>query len=878
VSVPENPYVGPRAFQPGETLYGRRRELDELRDLLIAERILLLYSPSGAGKTSLIQAALLPALAKRQFNTLPIARVSGAAELGPGNRYSQAVLRRIAGEEFIDRNAGSAITLSGYLRELAGRGGRHLLVFDQFEEILTADASDQAGRAAFFDEVAAILREPNLFVLFAMREDYIAGLDPYRLRLPTQLRARMRLGFLDHSSARAAMQKPAEAAGIHFPTEVANQLVDDLRRITVHGAGEETRLSPYVEPLHLQIVCLRLWDENSPRWEAGGELRMDLPEEAAADNVTDALGSYYDAVVARVASGGGEGETLRRERAIRDWFERYLITTDGVRSQVLVSSGEAVGLTAGLIRQLVDAYLVRAEDRGSALWYELAHDRLVGPVRRSNARWYAANLAPVQRQAQIWQDGKFARDYLLTGSTLDEARIWADHNDDRLTQVDRDFLTACRDAREQESRDLTRGRLLQGALAAVFAVVIIAGALWLSLVNKDKELQAARREAGQIVADARATGNAKLLEARRQARFEQRIILANARAEAARQDRASRALAERQVAQARLEGNQIVKNALALARLREGALTARIEAAETQIAKQQLDATIRQQKADRDLAASRLESAQLQAGLDILRTEILSLLEEATTAKTPAARADALRRLQETATPRSSEAAATVAQAQEEANGGLSVCSRLWAVGQNLRIRFLDGDPALRGKVMQLVAQWSSAANIRFVESNDADAEVRVTFRQPGSWSFIGTDALLRPRNEPTMNLGAIAPPGTNAGYFQQVVLHEFGHVLGLIHEHQNPNARIPWDMDAVYAYFSAPPNSFSRETIESTVVGKARLTGYRAFDPDSIMVFAFPRQVFKGDFGPLHSNQTLSASDKAFVARLYPRSGSRQC
>jgi len=49
-----NPYVGPRSFRTGETLYGRDRELGELLDRLIAERIVLLYSPSGAGKTSFL--------------------------------------------------------------------------------------------------------------------------------------------------------------------------------------------------------------------------------------------------------------------------------------------------------------------------------------------------------------------------------------------------------------------------------------------------------------------------------------------------------------------------------------------------------------------------------------------------------------------------------------------------------------------------------------------------------------------------------------------------------------------------------------------------------------------------------------------------------
>ena len=71
-----NPYIGPRSFTTGETLYGRDRETQKLLNVLIAERIVLLYSPSGAGKTSLVQAALLPRLIEEGFAVLPVIRVS----------------------------------------------------------------------------------------------------------------------------------------------------------------------------------------------------------------------------------------------------------------------------------------------------------------------------------------------------------------------------------------------------------------------------------------------------------------------------------------------------------------------------------------------------------------------------------------------------------------------------------------------------------------------------------------------------------------------------------------------------------------------------------------------------------------------------------
>src|SRR5512135_2656958 len=92
-----NPYVGPRPFRRGEKLPAREREQRELTDLLIAERIVLLHSPSGAGKTSLIHAGVVPLLreerlGKDRFQPLPL-RVKTPVPTGRTvhNRYVYSV-------------------------------------------------------------------------------------------------------------------------------------------------------------------------------------------------------------------------------------------------------------------------------------------------------------------------------------------------------------------------------------------------------------------------------------------------------------------------------------------------------------------------------------------------------------------------------------------------------------------------------------------------------------------------------------------------------------------------------------------------------------------------------------------------------------------
>ena len=199
-AVPENPYVGPLPFTETDPLFGRDVEKVELLNILIAERIVLLYSPSGAGKTSLIQAGLLPELKVAHFRPLPIIRVNRVLEpaISP-NRYVASAIAALNtsrdGTATFPTAELTGLTLDGYLTRLesaapSGPGGVAdpvVLIFDQFEEILTADPTDLAAKEAFFAEVGAALQPRHRWALFAMREEHVAALDPYLHLIPTRL-------------------------------------------------------------------------------------------------------------------------------------------------------------------------------------------------------------------------------------------------------------------------------------------------------------------------------------------------------------------------------------------------------------------------------------------------------------------------------------------------------------------------------------------------------------------------------------------------------------------------------------------------------------------------------------------------------------------
>ncbi len=196
-----------------------------------------------------------------------------------------------------------------------------------------------------------------------------------------------------------------------------------------------------------------------------------------------------------------------------------------------------------------------------------------------------------------------------------------------------------------------------------------------------------------------------------------------------------------------------------------------------------------------------------------------------------------------------------------------------WQPGRTLRVRFLDGDPVVQQRIIPFALDWTEYANIQLDFGDDPDAEIRISFRYPGSWSYIGTDALGAPKNQPTMNFGWLTR-NTPDDEYARVVRHEFGHALGAIHEHQNPAAGIPWDKEAVYRYFTGPPNNWTREQVDVNLFQKYSkdITQFTEFDPKSIMLYPIPNQFTIGDWEAPWRNKELSEKDKALIATVYPK------
>ncbi|MFJ3980646.1 beta-glucuronidase AbsR1 [Streptomyces fungicidicus] len=229
--------------------------------------------------------------------------------------------------------------------------------------------------------------------------------------------------------------------------------------------------------------------------------------------------------------------------------------------------------------------------------------------------------------------------------------------------------------------------------------------------------------------------------------------------------------------------------------------------------------------------------------------------------------------------------------------GALAGGRRLWVNGTVLHYCFFDGETAgseiavpgaartrwvpwggakeQQDVVRECFAEWRELGmGLTFTEVRDrTEAELRIGF-QPGDgcWSAVGREALRVGAHERTMNFGwDLTAPGERA-----TALHQIGHALGMLHEHQSPHAGIHWDDESVYAELAGHPHHWSRERTYHNVLrklGPEEANG-SVWDPQSIMQDGFPPGLIlepEQYRGGVHPPGALSPADKEFVLRRYP-------
>lgn len=484
-SLPDEikPYVGPVPFERKDQalFFGRGHEVEELFSLLTAHPTVLLYSQSGAGKTSLLNAGLIPVLEKAKFRVIGPARVRGELpanlDYTKTNPYIYNALKSLS----VDKIKASQLeqcTVKSYLHRvlptnLSADSTRELasptvLIFDQFEELFTLNPQLWAHRAGLFNEIAEALKDSNLRVLFAMREDYIAEMDPFESLLPEKLRTRFRLERLRQASALAAIKGPLTVSlspAREFAPKVAEQLVQNLLELPAKtGAHGASLKGEFIEPVQLQVVCHAIWEKLGPNDKKITEEHL-----KQFGDVNKALTIFFEDSLRRAVAEANKqksrGESELQESTLRAWFDRVLITETGKRSMVRRGTSKTNGIPNAAIDELEARHIIRAELRDGERWYELSHDRFLQPIKESYKNWLL-NLPGAERtrsrleqKAAVWfEKGKEPELLLDEGEVLEARRheTAGEAYSDRIIAFISSSETAIQEKRSKDKARFTR--------------------------------------------------------------------------------------------------------------------------------------------------------------------------------------------------------------------------------------------------------------------------------------------------------------------------------------------------------------------------------------------------------------------------------------
>ena len=190
------------------------------------------------------------------------------------------------------------------------------------------------------------------------------------------------------------------------------------------------------------------------------------------------------------------------------------------------------------------------------------------------------------------------------------------------------------------------------------------------------------------------------------------------------------------------------------------------------------------------------------------------------------------------------------------------------------RQNFWKGTNAEKEAVKKAFTKWKNVGiGLEFEETQDRlEANIRIGFAKgEGSWSYIGTDCWSISKEQRTINFG------WDIVNDQDTILHEIGHAMGLPHEHQNPNAGIVWNEQAVYSELAGSPNFWDHDKTFHNIIRKISPDTVQgsSWDANSIMHYPFgaglitaPAQFVNG----ISPEKGLSARDIIWIQQFYPK------
>lgn len=387
-----NPYIGLRPYQENERtlFFGRDNDRKIFVDMVLANRLTLLFAASGVGKSSLLQAAVLPQLKNPAQENLDAVYCNNWAVDHPMQSIRDATLQALGSRGRIDAVAMRAELGTEPLHrffELCSHFVRHplVIILDQFEEFFHY----HQGSGAFTEyrnQLVELItdRMIPISLVISMREDFALALNAFKPELPTVLfNNYYRLEKLPRQAAEVAIVQPAAHVGFTYEPELLQILLTDLAARD-HNARPGTPVAEmafHVEPPYLQIVCSQLFalDCNDP------EKKLRLATYRAQDGARGLLSSYIDRVTAALSYPERQLASKCFSHLITRRGTKVAHTAESLAKELRVSPTQL----EAVLKRLERARLLRSQSQDQRTWYELYHDLFSDSVEQWNERFKA---------------------------------------------------------------------------------------------------------------------------------------------------------------------------------------------------------------------------------------------------------------------------------------------------------------------------------------------------------------------------------------------------------------------------------------------------------------------------------------------------------
>jgi WD40 repeat protein len=516
----DSPYRGLQAFGEADAAFFCGREtavadvLARLSDCLSGAGFLVVSGVSGAGKTSLLRAGILPRLSRAGLPGVPAAAAWPRVLLVPGAKPLDELAVRIA--PAARANAASIrpdLTTSPAAFALtarqAGADGRIVLVVDQFETVFT-QCEREGERQAFITALHAAAASGAALVVLSIRADLEARLGNYQ-ELEAAVQGRYLLTAMTERQLRLAITQPATAAGASVDDDLVEALVRETQgrtRSPDQPGGGPQAIGAGALPL-LSYALDQAW-----RHRTGQAVTLADYERTG--------GIEY--AVASSAQRAFERLTVGQQAVARQVFTRLTATTpDGIDTAVRVARADLAADKdrARDVETVLELFAAERLLTLAAGFVEISHEVLLTawPLLRDD--WLAETRAERAIRARLtatvteWSSASRDRSYLYTGSRLEAAerataRIAADERHTALARDEADFLRVSRRAVSRSAR-LRRGftavvAVLAAGLAIALAIVTQTAG---DLVRERDSAQAATATAvsGRLVSDSLAEEN-----------------------------------------------------------------------------------------------------------------------------------------------------------------------------------------------------------------------------------------------------------------------------------------------------------------------------------------------------------------------------------